>query len=155
MKTKNLGKIILKRLQKTFPKIKEVVDATEPILICVSKKDSKEGKRKDPFKCALAKACVREQKCDGAYIGLNKSFIINGTKATRYTTGTSVGREITSFDRHHDFAEGKNYRLSPIAPSSRITFKRSKKVREIPQKMNKQYSHFHRTANIRFLKKSS
>jgi hypothetical protein len=38
----------------------------------------------------------------------------------RYKTSVAVGREITSFDRHHEFATGNDYLLSNVPPSSRL-----------------------------------
>lgn len=152
MKTKP-GQRILHRLQKTFPKVKKIIDAKSGILVEVNENDRKAGKKKNPAECALARACVREQKADGAIIGLNKSYIIKGQVATRYNTAVTVGREITSFDRHQDFAEGNNYRLSPISPSGRFTKERSNEVRTPPERGNSQYSNIHTTARVRLLKK--
>lgn len=114
------SKNILTRLRKQFPQVNHVVDASTPILVSVTKKDSAAGRRKDPNQCALAKACMREQKADGAIIGLGSSYIIKGDKAIRYRTGQSIGREITSFDRHQDFAEGNDYKLVPHAKAQKL-----------------------------------
>jgi len=110
----------LKRIQRHFPQVKSVVDATEGLLINVTEKDNKDAVPGDTDNCALAKAAVRERQADGAIIGVAYSWLIRGTKATRYKTSNTVGREITSFDRHHDFATGQNYRLSPVSPANRL-----------------------------------
>jgi hypothetical protein len=106
-------------VRKQFPHVTKVVDAKDGIIVNVSKRDSSEGKKKSPENCALAKACIREQKADGAIINVGTSYIIKGNIATRYNTSIAVGREITSFDRHQDFAEGR-YVLSKISPSKKI-----------------------------------
>lgn len=100
--------------------IEKVVDAKEGVIVSVTEDDSKGGRKKDPKSCALAKACVRNKICDAAVIGIGKSYLIKGNVATRYKTSVGVSREITSFDRHQDFAVGKDYLLSKISPKDRI-----------------------------------
>lgn len=103
-----------------FPLLEEVVDATEGVTVSVNRADSSGGRKKDPKSCALARACVRSKICDAAVIGIGNSYLIKDNIATRYKTSIGVGREITSFDRHQDFATGKDYLLSKIAPAMRI-----------------------------------
>lgn len=119
------SKNILGRIQKHFPKVTEVVDATESISVSVKEHDSKSGRRNQPASCALAKACIREEKADGALINIGFSYIIKGKTATRYKTSVGVGREITSFDRHQDFAAGTDYLLSKVPKSSILGRKRT------------------------------
>lgn len=107
----------LNTLRKSFPQVERVVDAKETIAINVRKVDARSGRRKDPQDCALARACRRTNIADHAIIGLTVSYLIKGNTATRYHTSDTVGREITSFDRHKDFAAGRNYKLSKISPS--------------------------------------
>jgi len=82
---------------------------------------------------------------------IKKNTLIKGNVATRYVTSQSVSREITSFDRHHDFAAGKDYCLSKIPNGIRLgspnrggthTGEKGKRKRVI-----------HRTAFVRRLKK--
>lgn len=114
----------LRMIQAIFPQVKEVRDATKAVLITVTDEDADGAKPKDPRQCALARACNRDGLADGALIGLGISWLIKGTIATRYKTSGGVGREIVSFDRHHDFAAGKDYRLSPISPANRMGIQR-------------------------------
>src|SRR6267154_6370563 len=107
-------------LKKQFPQIEQVKDSNKTIEIEVTSKDSSGGRKKDPQSCALAKDCIRNKIADAAIIGLSYSYLIKGNKATRYKTSVGVGREITSFDRHQDFAEGSYYKLSKISKSSRL-----------------------------------
>jgi hypothetical protein len=123
-KIKGHGNSVVSRVRKYFPNVTQVVDATDSITVSVQKSDVKSGRRNQPGSCALAQACVREYKADGALINIGFSYIIKGETATRYKTSVSVGREITSFDRHHDFATGNDYMLSKVSPASRLDRKR-------------------------------
>jgi len=101
-------------LRQHFPKVKEVVDAVKGVQVAVLPRDNIEGRKNQPSECAMAKAMRRDFKADGVIIGLSTSYIIKGERAIRYETPESVSREITSFDRHHDFAQASTrYRLSP------------------------------------------
>lgn len=146
---------IPKRIRDNFPKVTTVRDATKSIAIKVTKRDSLSGKKKDHEQCALARACVRSNVADGAIIGIGYSWLIKGKTATRYKTSTGVGREITSFDRHHDFAAGKDYVLSKVAKSNRLGT-RNNPIHG-PKPSNGTAPHKvvirHRTTNIRKIKK--
>ena len=119
MKTKHRGRDELAIVRKYFPKVKDVSDANVGLTVAVSTKDGKYSVPGDPSKCALARACRRSRLVDGAIIGLSYSYVIHGTKATRFKTSEGVSREIVSFDRHSDFAAG-SYRLSPVSQSNRL-----------------------------------
>lgn len=139
----------LKSIQKQFPQVDEVVDATKSIHISVTENDNKKATKKDPYGCAMVRACIRNKIADGAIIGIGYSYLIKGRKATRYKTSVSVAREIVSFDRSKRFEAGTDYILSKIAPSSRFdSRKRSKRPSGTHPKR-----HIHRTANIRVLRK--
>lgn len=117
-------KQIPRRIQRHFPKVTEVRDATESIVVSVEEQDVKTGKRKSPEQCALAKACVRKNIADAAMIGISAVWLIKGNTATRYKATVGVAREITSFDRHQDFAAGKDYVLGKISPTHRLDYRR-------------------------------
>jgi hypothetical protein len=122
--------------------------------VSVTKDDVRFARRKDKSNCALARACVRQKIASSAMIGIGTSYLINGTTATRYHTSTTVAREITSFDRHADFAEGTTYRLSKVSPRSRLDAgKRPGKVSgsRNPPKVDGFVRHH--TANIRVIKR--
>lgn len=118
---------ILNRIKKHFPAVEDVVDAKAPVFVEVLPEDGRIGRKKDPEGCAFARACLRKHLADGCIIGIAYSYLIKGSVATRYMTPETVGREITSFDRHQDFAEGQNYRLSAVTPSARLEAKRKRK----------------------------
>lgn len=125
MKKRKRGRDALAIVRKYFPKVKDVGDANTGVTVAVSAKDGKYSVPGDPSKCALARACRRTRTVDGAIIGLSYSYIIHGTKATRFKTSEGVSREIVSFDRHSDFAAG-SYRLSPVSPGNRLGMSRGK-----------------------------
>jgi hypothetical protein len=119
MKKRRGGRTALALVRKYYPKVKKVVDSNKGITVEVSSKDEKYSLPGNPARCALARACRRLKKADGAIIGLTYSYLIQGTKATRFKTSEGVSREIVSFDRHKDFAQG-SYRLSPVSKANRL-----------------------------------
>lgn len=124
---KQKGLNALKRIRKLFPKVQTVEDADKSITITVTPEDSRTGRKKAPENCALARACVREKLADQAMIGIAYSYLIKGKVATRYKTSVAVGREITSFDRHQDFAAGKDYKLSKVSAGHKLGVKSNDK----------------------------
>lgn len=141
---------LLKRIQKDFPTVTKVIDARKSIVVEVNSKDVKTSKKKDVNNCAMAQACKRQGLADGAIIGIGYSYLIRKNKAIRFKTSQGVAREIVSFDRHQDFATGKDYLLSKVSQLNRLTNKNSK-----PSGKKKNYTpivHKHRTTNIRILK---
>lgn len=149
------SKQVLTRVRQYFPQVNKVVDARVSKAVSVTKEDNKTGRKKDPGNCALARACTR-QGADGAIINISFSYLIKGDVATRYKTSVVVGREITSFDRHQDFATGKDYLLSKVGPTQRLGFKQqSKKTRgpHLTKKVDNSIVHTnHRTSRIRVAK---
>lgn len=143
--------IALHRIQRHFPHVKTVQDADEGLLINVTEGDNTNSTPDDPENCAMAKAVKREKVADGAIIGIAYSWLIKGTKAVRYKTSEAVGREITSFDRHHDFATGQNYRLSPISPASRLGVRQREPGPHNPDATPLTPRTIHKTARIRAL----
>lgn len=113
-------------LLRKFPQIKEIIDSGQAVQVKVQSRDCTEGKKGQPSECALARATRRDYQADGVVIGMSFSYIIRGSKAIRFMTPATVSREITSFDRHSDFAPG-DYHLAPVSPSQRLGMKRNKK----------------------------
>lgn len=114
------GKNSLTIVRKYFPNVVTVVDAKQPIQISVTQADCNTGKKLDAAHCALANACRRQRICDGALIGIATSYLIKDDVAIRFLTTESVAREVTSFDRHHDFAPGNDYTLAAVSPTRRL-----------------------------------
>ena len=147
MKRHKRGRDALAIVRKYFPRVKDVGDANVGMTVAVSAKDGKYSVPGDPSKCALARACRRTRTVDGAIIGLTYSYIIHGTKATRFKTSEGVSREIVSFDRHSDFAAG-SYRLSPVSESNRLGVNRGKSTH--PQNGGtRKRPMIHRTVRVR------
>lgn len=113
-------------VKRLFPEVTKAVDSVENITVVVSRRDCKEGTKKDPNQCAMARAMKREYKADGAIIGLSYSYLIKGNTATRFKTPDSVQREIISFDRHQDFYPG-TYELNKVPPQNRLGVKHEQK----------------------------
>lgn len=147
MKRHKRGRDALAIVRKYFPKVKDVGDSNVGLTVAVSAKDGKYSVPGDPSKCALARACRRTRTVDGAIIGLTYSYIIHGTKATRFKTSEGVGREIVSFDRHSDFAAG-SYRLSPISQSNRLGMSRGKSTHP-RNDVTRKRPVIHRTVRVR------
>lgn len=147
MKTKQTKRKVPKRLRKLFPNVVAVRDATKTIDISVEEADAQLGRKKDPSTCALARSCVRQKIADSAVIGVSYSYLIKDNIATRYKTSVAVGREITSFDRHQDFAAGQHYKLSKVSPSNRIGKPQKRRGGSDPKPHA-----VHHTANIRVMK---
>ena len=144
----------LNKIRKQFPQVERVRDSRRTIEVSVKPNDTTSGRKKDPASCALARACVRTHIADAAIIGIGFSWLIKGKAATRYKTSVAISREITSFDRHQDFAEGGHYKLSKVPPSNRLNRPEPwrsghhSKVKKGPAKQK-----VHHTANIRAIKK--
>lgn len=142
----------LSRIRKHFSNVNHVRDATKSILITVADKDSKTSTKKDPENCALANACKRLKIADHAIIGIGYSWLIKDDVATRYKTSVAVGREITSFDRHQDFAAGEDYRLAKVPENDKLGAKRGPSGHG-PRLTTKEWpKRIHHTANIRTIK---
>lgn len=149
---KQKGRTVLARIRKHFPHVNHVQDANKSIVITVADKDSKTSRKKDPENCALATACKRLKIADHAIIGIAYSWLIKGDVATRFKTSTAVGREITSFDRHQDFAADQNYRLSKVSEGSKLGVK-PQGSKTGPRLTTKDWpKKIHHTANIRTVK---
>jgi len=143
--------IVLKKLRQIWPDIRDVRDATEPVNISVEDQDRAKGRRKSSGECALARACVRTGIADAALIGAGTSYLKRGTVAIRYSTPESVAREVVSFDRHGDFAPGRDYHLAKMKPSqcfgAREGERRGREDGSRPQKRRAVV--IHRTVRIR------
>jgi len=109
----------LNRVRKYFPAVETVSDAKKGVSINVTEVDCSGAKKGDFTSCALAKACRRQFKADGAIVGISYSYLVTGSHATRFRTPPSVAREIITFDRHNDFDIG-TYQLCRVSPSARL-----------------------------------
>ena len=143
----------LNKVRKMFPNVKQIVDAPESLTIPVEAIDCTKGRKKSPDRCALAQACIRHQIAEGAIIGMSTSYLIDKDTAYRFKTSPSLGREITSFDRHADFQPG-DYTLSRMpetskAPAQKKYAEKYKAERDRGHKRNGRKPHV--TTNVRRL----
>lgn len=138
------------RVRKHFPNVTKVVDSGNSVVVSVKASDVSRGRRNQPGQCALAQACMREFKADGALINIGFSYVVRGDTAVRFKTSNTVSREITSFDRHGDFATGKDYLLCKVPKSGRIGRKRTpQSLKTGPKTASANRPVIHRTVRIR------
>jgi hypothetical protein len=109
----------LQVVQKFFPEVQTVVDATRNQVIEVTKRDETTANKKSHKTCAMAVACKRKFNLDGVVISVNRAYLIKGKKARRFMLPESVSREVVSFDRDGGFEPGQ-YELSKVPASSRL-----------------------------------
>lgn len=89
---------------------KTVVDATKPITIHITKRDTTEGANKNPSACAAALAAKRLPQCVNARVHIGRVYVETPKKWVRYNTPDALRTEIIAFDRGGTFAPG-DYRL--------------------------------------------
>ena len=106
-------------IQRRFPQVTKCIDAPKTIVVEVTEADNSDGASADFEQCALARAACRQQHADHALVSKRVIYTIKGHTAIRYGASERVRQEITSFDRHHDFAPGE-YALRPTRPSDRL-----------------------------------
>jgi len=119
MEKPKVHKAHLTKIQKLFPKVTTITDATESLTVEVRARDNRRGTPKHPSDCAMARACKRELGLDGAVISLSKAYLIRGSVATRYIVPPSLSKEVVVFDRSHSFEPG-TYQLSKVPATRRI-----------------------------------
>jgi hypothetical protein len=137
----------LRVVQKFFPQVTIIEDASECVAIEVTKHDDKIAQKKDHKTCAMAVACKRKLGLDGVMISINTAYLVKGTTARRYHLPQSVAREVVSFDRGAGFAPGQ-YQLSKVPKSLRLgTKQRNKTGRGKTGGADKEF--IHHTAGIR------
>src|SRR5438445_208944 len=86
-------------VQRHFPQVKRLKDATSPVTIEVLPQDIKGAKRKSLDSCAFARACMRTAQVDGALISPARAYLIEGKVATRYDMPGSMAAEVKIYDR--------------------------------------------------------
>ncbi len=108
----------LQLVQKFYPNVTDVVDASKPLEVEIIQADIQSSNRKNHRGCVVAKACKRNGN-DGVVIAIKTAYLIKGNKATRYKIPESLTREIVAFDRLGAFELG-DYHLDRPAPSFRL-----------------------------------
>lgn len=128
-----------------------VVDATSPLMIHISTRDTKLGKTKDPGACAAARCCMRTvEECTEARVHKSRAYLKMGTVWVRYITSPSLRAEIVAFDRGATFEPG-HYTLSAVPKSQLVNRKksRSSRNRTAGRKHRKGLVVRHTTTNVR------
>lgn len=109
----------LQVVQEFFPDVRSVVDADEPSIVEVTKRDSDSAAVRNHKACAMAVACKRKMAADGVIVSVSTAYVVRGKKAVRYHLPERVSREVVSFDRNGGFAPGE-YALNVPDKSNRI-----------------------------------
>lgn len=146
-KTKNQSNALV-RVRKLFPNVTAVVDATEDIDIKVTRADTQTKAVRNHSECALAHACRRAMRADGAMINVTSAYVIKGNTATRYKLPESVSREIVSFDREAAFEPG-DYHLHTPPPSAKLGTPSRSGARTGYKTGNGKSIKYHVTENVR------
>lgn len=115
--------MVPRAIKRRFPHVTKVVDAVKPLDIDVTEDDGDGGAASDFEQCALARAACRQLRADHALVSKRVIYVVKGDSAVRYGTSEKLRMEISSYDRHKDFAEG-HYTLRPKRPSERLGVQR-------------------------------
>ena len=132
----------LRIVKQFFPDVERVKDARADVEIEVTKADTNSAAVKNHKACAMAVACKRAMRVDGAIVSLGTVYLIKDDEATRYRVPQSVSRELVAFDRGGSFAPGEYTLKKPERASQR-------KPRQDHKTGRRTQSPRHVTANIR------
>jgi hypothetical protein len=132
------------------PEVKTVKDALKDKTFVVTKRDCREGTSLSVENCALARSIRRQY--DGVILSLSVAYLVKGRAARRYLVPVGLAREITTFDRDHDFVPG-SYRLRAPYKGSRLGAHRTPGKRNLDKNTHdKKKKRAHRTTGVRMLK---
>ena len=106
-------------VQRFFPDVTVVKDATDETIIEVTAADEAHATKRNHKSCAMAVACKRKFNLDGVIISVKTAYLVKGRIARRFKFPESVSREVVSFDRNGGFAPGE-YRLVPPSKGQRL-----------------------------------
>lgn len=138
---------VLGIVQRHFPNVNKVQDATKNLTIEVTNDDDKKSKRRNMNECAMAVACKRAYKADGVILSRKVAYLVKGDLAIRFIIPESVAREITSFDRGAGFAPGSYHLHRP--PKGRTLEHKKAHRKSTPDKNIGEKHQFHLTTGIR------
>jgi len=110
-------------IQKFYPEVTKVVNAKRDLNIDLRPADVRSAATKKHAGCAMAQACKRQLRVDGAIISTSAAYLVDGKKATRYSVPLNVAKEIIAFDRGAGFEPGE-YQL--VKPYPSVLTKRKK-----------------------------
>jgi hypothetical protein len=90
-----------------------VEDATQDMMLKVTNSDIKGATKKAPSKCAIARACKRQENVE-AIIHITRVYLRNGGKNwVRYILPKALRGEIIAFDRGGKFLPGEFVLMAP------------------------------------------
>ena len=139
----------LSTVNKFFPRVKKVTDATEKTIIEVTARDAASKAVKDYGACVMAVACKRKLHLDGVIIARSVAYMVKGDEAIRYLVPATVAREIVSFDRGSGFEVG-TYELAKICKTHKLGERGGREIDPNRDHGDKKVRKFrHVTANIR------
>ena len=138
----------LKTVQKFFPNVTSIIDASRIAMVEVTERDSSSKAVKQHTACAMAVACKRKFNLDGVIISRSLAYLIKGKQARRFLLPESVKREIISFDRGSTFEPGL-YELAVVSESLRMDAKKRPTNRDRGKRGTKPKRFRHLTKNVR------
>ena len=124
-----------------------VFDAKETIVLRINKTDVKDGRVKDPHKCAAALACMRQLHVTDARVHVGRTYVRRKGHWDRYLTSPALRSEIVSFDRGGRFEPGE-YTLLKIQPSRKGDTSRDTRKRKPGHKVKKRMP-YHMLTEVR------
>ncbi len=149
MKNNNaVGSHALRIVNKFFPSVTKVTDATEKTMIEVTARDAASKAVKDHGACVMAVACKRKFHLSGVIISRSVAYLIKYNEATRYYLPSSVAKEIVSFDRGAGFEVG-TYELSSIPKLNRLGARAGRELDPDRERKDKSKRFRHLTTNVR------
>jgi hypothetical protein len=126
---------------------RNVIDASEDIILEITPKDVNNASTKHPGACAAAKACKRQLGHE-ARIHISRIYVKeNGSDIwLRYITTKALRTEIIAFDRGGNFYPGK-FLLKAPTKSSKLGSDRNRNAKSSPSGRKKQ--RYHNVKDIR------
>lgn len=115
--------LALQTVRKYFPKVQEVVDATETMELNVLEEDCKYGIEGDPRSCAFARAAQRNH--NGALVGINTCYVVDGKLAVRFRHEYS--KLLKSFDKGTETLSPGVIKLKPFTKGQKLGISHSKR----------------------------
>jgi hypothetical protein len=86
-------------VQKYFPEVKSVQDATANVSVEVTREDDMIATKKSHKSCAMAVACKRKLKLNGVIVSVKTAYMIKGERALRFHLPEHTSIEVVSFSQ--------------------------------------------------------
>jgi hypothetical protein len=138
----------LQIVQRFFPSVTRVVDATAHAMIDVTKADANSRAVRDHGACAMAVACKRKLHLDGVVMSRSVAYLVKDRQAVRYRVMQHLTRELVAFDRGGTFEPG-TYALRKPEAERALGARRGGVATASPKKKKKRAGLRHFTGHIR------